>query len=463
MRKILSIIVFAFILTANLKVCPTLILAEAKEVKITASGMTVKVSAGEWKVIGKKGDVIRPDAKLGRDLAPLGRAIIRIKASEFKIDPSTVVSVENEKVQIGDERPNQWAAGTRLKGVVPRRVYHGVPGCLVPNSVVVKSSDGTIYEEDKDYLMDHTWGAMGRLADGNIKKNEKVLVDYKYSVMRLDLIQSDTAGNVTLKKGKEEKVCPLPPQPDEGCEAIANIFLPYSATELTEENIYPIGPPLPEPTKKEMEKNSKVVEKTLAKLRKGDSVTIVAWGNSVTAGGDASLPSKAFPGAFLKLLRQRFPDATIKLKNAGIGGSSTPGRLAEIQKEVIKFNPDLVTIEFVNDMGLPENTLRANWFSAIDQIKEAGGEVIIITPHFVMPAWMNVTSVKEARETRPQVQWLRDIAEEKGAGVADASRRWEHLASEGIPYTTLLWNGINHPDDRGHLIFAQELMKYFPQ
>jgi len=71
--------------------------------------------------------------------------------------------------------------------------------------------------------------------------------------------------------------------------------------------------------------------------------------------------------------------------------------------------------------------------------------------------------VKEARETRPQVQWLRDIAEEKGAGVADASRRWEHLASEGIPYTTLLWNGINHPDDRGHLIFAQELMKYFPQ
>ena len=40
--------------------------------------------------------------------------------------------------------------------------------------------------------------------------------------------------------------------------------------------------------------------------------------------------------------------------------------------------------------------------------------------------------------------------------------RWEQLEFQGIPYETLLKNGINHPDDRGHRIFAEELMRYFP-
>jgi len=430
-----------------------LISAEAKEVKITCSGMTVKVSDGIWTAGSRK---------------------IPVKGVEFRIDPPTIVSVESEVVAIGDERPNQWAAGTRLKGVIAKRIYHGLPGCLVPDSVVVKSRDGTVYEEGIDYIVDHTWGAMGRISDGKIEKGEKVLVDYKYSLQRIDLIQCDARGNLSIKKGKEEKTCPVPPVPDEGNYALANIFLPYNTTELTEDMIFPVlsaevpedllsgkAPPYPGPAEEELEK-IKFVHNTLEKLRKGDTVTIVFWGNSVTAGGDASSPAKAFPQVFVKMLREKFPDATIKLKNAGIGGSNTNQRLPNLQKEVLRFNPQLVVIEFVNDMGMERDNLRNNYFSAIDQIREAGAEVIILTPHFVMPSWMGISSVKHAVETRPAVQWLREIAEEKQVGLADVSKRWERLAQEGIPYTTLLWNGINHPDDRGHKIFAEELIKFFP-
>jgi len=35
------------------------------------------------------------------------------------------------------------------------------------------------------------------------------------------------------------------------------------------------------------------------------------------------------------------------------------------------------------------------------------------------------------------------------------------LWKEGIPYVTLLHNTINHPDDRGHRLFAEELWKCF--
>jgi hypothetical protein len=56
---------------------------------------------------------------------------------------------------------------------------------------------------------------------------------------------------------------------------------------------------------------------------------------------------------------------------------------------------------------------------------------------------------------------LRDYAAKHNLALADASARWEHLWREGLPYVTLLRNGINHPDDRGHAMFADELMKCF--
>ena len=56
---------------------------------------------------------------------------------------------------------------------------------------------------------------------------------------------------------------------------------------------------------------------------------------------------------------------------------------------------------------------------------------------------------------------LRKFAASHGLALADASARWEHLWKEGIPYVTLLRNGINHPDDRGHALFADELMRCF--
>ena len=73
---------------------------------------------------------------------------------------------------------------------------------------------------------------------------------------------------------------------------------------------------------------------------------------------------------------------------------------------------------------------------------------------------MNFRTLRD-RDERPYVLALRDFARDHGLALADAAARWEHLAQEGIPYVTLLHNGINHPDDRGHLLFAEELLRCF--
>ena len=94
------------------------------------------------------------------------------------------------------------------------------------------------------------------------------------------------------------------------------------------------------------------------------------------------------------------------------------------------------------------------------RVKALNAELILITPHFTMPTMMGFKSLRE-KENRPYVIALSKFAQDNRLGLADASARWEHLADEGIPYVILLKNSINHPDDRGHILFAEELIKNF--
>jgi hypothetical protein len=67
------------------------------------------------------------------------------------------------------------------------------------------------------------------------------------------------------------------------------------------------------------------------------------------------------------------------------------------------------------------------------------------------------------KETRSTVEVLRKVTAAEKVALADMSKRWEHLEAEGLPYTTLLVNGINHPDDRGHQLFVADLLTFFPK
>ena len=49
-----------------------------------------------------------------------------------------------------------------------------------------------------------------------------------------------------------------------------------------------------------------------------------------------------------------------------------------------------------------------------------------------------------------------------GLAVADASLRYGRLWRQGIPYSTLMMNNINHPNVFGMSLFADALMALFP-
>ncbi|NLF19479.1 MAG: hypothetical protein GX595_19805 [Lentisphaerae bacterium] len=76
---------------------------------------------------------------------------------------------------------------------------------------------------------------------------------------------------------------------------------------------------------------------------------------------------------------------------------------------------------------------------------------------------MGLTSERDCDDDpRPYVQALREFAAAHPVGLADASRRYGRLWRQGIPYNTLMLNGINHPDAVGMRIFVDAIMALFP-
>ena len=94
--------------------------------------------------------------------------------------------------------------------------------------------------------------------------------------------------------------------------------------------------------------------------------------------------------------------------------------------------------------------------------RRIGAEWIILTPHYVRPDWMGLTRERDIDDDpRPYVAGLRQFAARHQVALADASLRWGRLWRQGIPYTTLLLNAINHPDARGMALFADSLLPLF--
>lgn len=406
---------------------------------MSAGGTTVTVSPGRCRVSG-------------RVIALQTTAILELAAS-------AAVQVQGESYSLAPTLAQRWGPGTHLKGC---STTNPLPNRLTPGSVRVVLPDGTIAAPGTDYELGTQWATLARLPNGRITTDTQVRVDYSVGQMRIDAICITAGGKAIIVPGTAAKASPTLPKIPGGDYHLANVFFPCNSTSIEGWQLFPVGEPYAEPTPAQTVDRSRPIAHTLKKLRNGEAVTIVTWGDSVTVGGDTSSPDLAYANLFIRRLRQRFPQARIRHVNAGIGATNTEGRLPAFTTEVLAYHPDLVTIEFVNDMDFPEQKLRSNYDHALSELRAIDSDTILITPHFTMPEFMQ-KSVPRGAETRPAVFTLRSIAAEHGIALADASRRWAHLEQEGIPYTAYLYNGINHPDDRGHELFVKELMTLFPR
>jgi lysophospholipase L1-like esterase len=200
--------------------------------------------------------------------------------------------------------------------------------------------------------------------------------------------------------------------------------------------------------------------KTREKLRRGESVKIVAFGDSITAGGEATDPKLIYWQRWADFLQQKYPQAKIEAINGATGGDRTAEGFVRLQEKVLKQHPDLVLIAFgMNDhniagFGTPVKTFSENLAMMIDRIRqETGAEIILLSTFPPNPKWHYGSHNMKAFALATE-----QVAREKHCAYADIYSNWTAFAWKKKP-EDLLGNNINHPNDFGHGIYFEVLKR----
>ena len=397
------------------------------------------------------------------------------KSAVVAIPPSEIYDVVNEEVIIKDYNPKAsgWLRGNPPAGIKTQETT--AKFMLIESSMKVASApgnDGIVYENGKDYQVTPEWGTVGRLPEGRIQPNQKVYLSYRHFKRRLDSIVLDANRAIVFRPGKPHPATPEQPELAQGELRLVNIWLDGPVKKLDNEiNVYPLS----EQTYPELPPQSpciaeRLIPKTYKKLKNGEKVRILAWGDSVTVGTFVPDPAtQRWQMQFLSRLKAAFPKADIEMMTEAWGGRNTnsyfavpSGEQHNYEETVLAKKPDLVVTEFVNDGGLDRAATYRSYGRIRDDFKAIGAEWIILTPHYIRPDWMGLNSEKNVDEDpRKYVKAVREFAAENNIALADASLRYGRLWRRGIPCSSLMMNAINHPNPFGMSIFADALMALF--
>jgi len=202
-----------------------------------------------------------------------------------------------------------------------------------------------------------------------------------------------------------------------------------------------------------------ILPRTIERLSQKKPLTIALLGDSISTGCNASGWAKAAPFQppyqdLLALNLEATCGAEVTLHNLAVGGTDTAWGRANIGK-VIETKPDLVILAFgMNDSaGRPASDYQKNIREMVDAVRQACPEA-----EFILVATMlgNRDWTYLRHELFPQ---YRDaLAELRGPGVAlaDLKSIWEELLKHKAD-RDLTGNGVNHPNDFGHRVYAQVL------
>lgn len=206
--------------------------------------------------------------------------------------------------------------------------------------------------------------------------------------------------------------------------------------------------------------------RTTALLTNGEPVTIVVLGDSISEGYDASGFHRVRPfqpgytGLVVEGLRERSRSA-VRLHNLAVAGSTAADGVWRTDAAIAagplaEEGPDLVIVAFgMNDACYADGgEFAANVGAILDRVRRTrpGVEFLLVSPMLPTSACTWVEPERFAR----YAEALRRMTG-PGVALADVTWLWARLLERKDQFS-LSGNGLNHPNDYGHRLYAQAVL-----
>lgn len=192
-----------------------------------------------------------------------------------------------------------------------------------------------------------------------------------------------------------------------------------------------------------------------AKLEAGAPFKIASYGDSITAGGEASEVRLRFQQRYAEFLRARFPKAVIEVQDVSISGYASRQGIDWFDKYMGTVeSPDLALVGFgMNDHNIGNTepgVFKRNLVTLVRMIRERkGAEVILFSAFPPNENWHYGT-----HRMALYASATKRAASEAGCAYVDVYSTWEMVLSRK-DQSSLLGNNINHPNDFGHWLYEQ--------
>ncbi len=203
------------------------------------------------------------------------------------------------------------------------------------------------------------------------------------------------------------------------------------------------------------------LSKLRAKLQAAVPIKLVTLGDSISAGADASGIAGApprqpgYPDLVVRGLEVRF-GVKVTAKNLSVGGMDSAWGLLQLPA-VLTESPDLVILAFGMNDASGHRTAEA--FAGIiqktvAQIQTARPDCAVL---LVSPMTANAEWIHSAPDLYPAYAAALEKLAGPGVALADVTAVWTAVA-ERKSYLSLSGNGLNHPNDFGHRLYADVVL-----
>lgn len=184
------------------------------------------------------------------------------------------------------------------------------------------------------------------------------------------------------------------------------------------------------------------LSKVLKKALQGGNLKIGFLGGSITQGCSPIFSENAYVERVIKWFKEKFPNTIIEGINAGVGATGSLIGVHRVERDLIRYNPDIVFVEFAANDVTPKKDTNLSYESLIRKLVTKLPEAAIVEIFMTLESGESA----EDEETRiaehysiPYVSYRQEIFKNIEVGTY----RWEDIETDEV-----------HPNDRGHGIVA---------
>jgi lysophospholipase L1-like esterase len=190
------------------------------------------------------------------------------------------------------------------------------------------------------------------------------------------------------------------------------------------------------------------------------TINLVFHGHSVPAGYFATPDVRtldAYPHQVLKRLKELYPYAVINVITTAIGGENSLQGARRFKSDVLTHKPDVLFLDYaLNDRGIGLDISKESMEIMINAALDDNIPVILMTPS----PDMRVDIMTEGNELEQFSEMLAGLAATYRIGLADSFGQFKLQVVTGTDLKNYM-SHVNHPNEKGHELIAEEIMKYF--